>query len=200
MPVFRVQGKQHSAENLPSGSKAKEEKTRLLVACDVYRPAAIEQLKIIGTQVEVPVYTEDGNMNPVVIARNAVKEAKKQGHDVVIIDTAGRLAIDEEMMKEISSVKDAVNPHEILFIVDSMTGQDAVNTAREFNERLDFDGVVLTKLDGDTRGGAALSIKSVVNKPIKFVSSGEKMDAIDIFYPERMADQDSGYGRYSLSC
>ena len=143
---------------------------------------------------EVPVYTEDGNMDPVVIARNALKEAKMRGHDLIIIDTAGRLAIDEEMMKEISSVKSAVNPHEILFVVDSMTGQDAVNTAREFNERLDFDGVVLTKLDGDTRGGAALSIKSVVNKPIKFVSSGEKMDAIDIFYPERMADRILGMG------
>jgi signal recognition particle subunit SRP54 len=133
-------------------------------------------------------------MNPVIIARNAIKEAKKNGHDLIIIDTAGRLAIDEEMMKEIESVKDAVNPHEILFVVDSMTGQDAVNTAREFNERLNFDGVVLTKLDGDTRGGAALSIKSVVNKPIKFVSSGEKMDAIDIFYPERMADRILGMG------
>jgi signal recognition particle subunit SRP54 len=166
----------------------------LLVACDVYRPAAIEQLKIIGSQIEVPVYTEDGNLSPVVIARNAVKEAKKTGYDIIIIDTAGRLAIDEEMMKEIASVKDAVNPHEILFVVDSMTGQDAVNTAREFNDRLDFDGVVLTKLDGDTRGGAALSIKSVVNKPIKFVSSGEKMEAIDVFYPERMADRILGMG------
>jgi len=166
----------------------------LLVACDVYRPAAIEQLKIIGSQIEVQVYTEDGNMNPIVIARNAVKEAKKIGYDLVIIDTAGRLAIDEEMMKEISSVKDAVNPQEILFVVDSMTGQDAVNTAKEFNERLDFNGVVLTKLDGDTRGGAALSILSVVNKPIKFVSSGEKMDAIDIFYPDRMADRILGMG------
>ena len=174
--------------------KSKRGKNPLLVACDVYRPAAIEQLKIIGSQIEVPVYTEDGNMNPIVIARNAVKEAKKTGYDLVIIDTAGRLAIDEEMMKEISSVKDAVNPHEILFVVDSMTGQDAVNTAKEFNERLDFNGVVLTKLDGDTRGGAALSIKSVVNKPIKFVSSGEKMDAIDIFYPDRMADRILGMG------
>ena len=164
------------------------------MAGDVYRPAAIEQLKIIGSQAEVPVYTEDGNMNPVQIAKNAVREAKKNGNDVVIIDTAGRLAVDEEMMNEIASIKDAVSPHEILFVVDSMTGQDAVNTAREFNERLNFDGVVLTKLDGDTRGGAALSIRAVVNKPIKFVSSGEKLDAIDMFYPVRMADRILGMG------
>src|SRR5690606_7654076 len=143
---------------------------------------------------EVPVYTEDNNRNPVQIAKNSVKDAKLKGYDVVIIDTAGRLAVDEEMMKEISSVREAVNPHEILFVVDSMTGQDAVNTAKEFNERLDFDGVILTKLDGDTRGGAALSIRSVVNKPIKFVSSGEKLDAIDIFYPSRMADRILGMG------
>jgi signal recognition particle subunit SRP54 len=174
--------------------KTKRGKNPLLVAGDVYRPAAIEQLKVIGSQVEVPVYTEDGNLNPVNIVRNAVKEAKLKGYDLVIIDTAGRLAIDEDMMNEIASVKEAVHPHEILFVVDSMTGQDAVNTAREFNERLDFDGVVLTKLDGDTRGGAALSIKSVVDKPIKFVSSGEKMDAIDIFYPGRMADRILGMG------
>jgi len=197
--IILIAGLQGSGKTTFSGKLAKWVKTKrgknpLLVACDVYRPAAIEQLKIIGEQVEVPVYTEDGNMNPVVIAKNALKEAKRTGHDLVIIDTAGRLAIDETMMNEISSVKDAVNPHEILFVVDSMTGQDAVNTAREFNERLDFDGVVLTKLDGDTRGGAALSIKSVVNKPIKFVSSGEKMDAIDIFYPERMADRILGMG------
>jgi len=197
--IILIAGLQGSGKTTFSGKLAKWVKTKrsknpMLVACDVYRPAAIEQLKIIGEQVDVPVYTEDGNLEPVVIARNAVKEAKKRGHDLVIIDTAGRLAIDEEMMKEISSIKDAVNPHEILFVVDSMTGQDAVNTAREFNERLDFDGVVLTKLDGDTRGGAALSIKSVVNKPIKFVSSGEKMDAIDIFYPERMADRILGMG------
>ena len=197
--IILIAGLQGSGKTTFSGKLAKWVKTKrgknpLLVACDVYRPAAIEQLKIIGEQVEVPVYTEDGNMNPVVIAKNAIKEAKRTGHDLVIIDTAGRLAIDETMMNEISSVKDAVNPHEILFVVDSMTGQDAVNTAREFNERLDFDGVVLTKLDGDTRGGAALSIKSVVNKPIKFVSSGEKMDAIDIFYPERMADRILGMG------
>ena len=197
--IILIAGLQGSGKTTFSGKLAKWVKTKrgknpLLVACDVYRPAAIEQLKIIGEQVEVPVYTEDGNMNPVVIAKNAIEEAKRTGHDLVIIDTAGRLAIDETMMNEISSVKDAVNPHEILFVVDSMTGQDAVNTAREFNERLDFDGVVLTKLDGDTRGGAALSIKSVVNKPIKFVSSGEKMDAIDIFYPERMADRILGMG------
>jgi signal recognition particle subunit SRP54 len=197
--IILIAGLQGSGKTTFSGKlakyvKSKRGKNPLLVACDVYRPAAIEQLKIIGTQVEVPVYTEDGNMSPVAIARNAVKEAKKNGHDLVIIDTAGRLAIDEEMMKEIAAIKDAVNPHEILFVVDSMTGQDAVNTAREFNERLDFDGVVLTKLDGDTRGGAALSIKSVVSKPIKFVSSGEKMDAIDIFYPERMADRILGMG------
>jgi signal recognition particle subunit SRP54 len=197
--IILIAGLQGSGKTTFSGKLAKWVKTKrgknpLLVACDVYRPAAIDQLKIIGGQIEVPVYTEDGNMNPVAIARNAVREAKKSGHDLIIIDTAGRLAIDEEMMKEISSVKDAVNPHEILFVVDSMTGQDAVNTAREFNDRLDFDGVVLTKLDGDTRGGAALSIKSVVNKPIKFVSSGEKMEAIDIFYPERMADRILGMG------
>jgi signal recognition particle subunit SRP54 len=172
----------------------KRGKNPLLVAGDVYRPAAIEQLKVIASQIEVPVYTEEGNMNPVQIARNAVREAKMKGNDVVIIDTAGRLAIDEQMMNEIAAVKDAVSPHEILFVVDSMTGQDAVNTAKEFNDRLDFDGVVLTKLDGDTRGGAALSIKSVVNKPIKFVSSGEKMDAIDVFYPSRMADRILGMG------
>jgi len=197
--IILIAGLQGSGKTTFSGKlakwvKSKRGKNPLLVACDVYRPAAIEQLKIIGSQIEVPVYTEDGNINPIAIARNAVKEAKKSGYDLVIIDTAGRLAIDEEMMKEISSVKDAVNPNEILFVVDSMTGQDAVNTAREFNERLDFDGVVLTKLDGDTRGGAALSIKSVVNKPIKFVSSGEKMEAIDIFYPERMADRILGMG------
>lgn len=197
--VILIAGLQGSGKTTFSGKLAKWVKTKrsknpLLVACDVYRPAAIEQLKIIGTQVDVPVYTEPGNMDPVQIARNAVREAKKNGHDLIIIDTAGRLAIDEQMMNEISAVKNAINPHEILFVVDSMTGQDAVNTAKEFNERLDFDGVVLTKLDGDTRGGAALSIKSVVNKPIKFVSSGEKMDAIDIFYPARMADRILGMG------
>ncbi len=150
--------------------KSKKGKNPILVAGDIYRPAAIEQLKVIGSQIEVPVYTEEGNRNPVQIVKNSVKEAKLKNYDVVIIDTAGRLAVDEEMMNEIAAIKDAVNPHEILFVVDSMTGQDAVNTAKEFNDRLNFDGVVLTKLDGDTRGGAALSIKSVVNKPIKFVS------------------------------
>jgi len=197
--VILIAGLQGSGKTTFSGKLARWVKTKrgknpLLVAGDVYRPAAIEQLKIVGTQAEVPVYTEEGNLNPVQIARNAVKEAKMNGNDVVIIDTAGRLAVDEEMMKEISAIKDAVSPHEILFVVDSMTGQDAVNTAKEFNDRLDFDGVVLTKLDGDTRGGAALSIKSVVNKPVKFVSNGEKLDAIDIFYPDRMADRILGMG------
>jgi len=187
-------GKTTFSGKLGSWVRTKRGKNPLLVAGDVYRPAAIDQLKIIGSQIQVPVYTEEGNTDPVAISRNAVREAKKLGHDVVIIDTAGRLAVDETMMKEIASIKDAVNPHEILFVVDAMTGQDAVNTAREFNERLNFDGVVLTKLDGDTRGGAALSIKSVVDKPVKFVSSGEKMDAIDIFYPERMADRILGMG------
>ncbi len=161
----------------------------MLVAGDVYRPAAVEQLKILGQQIEVPVYFEEGSKNPVQIAENAIKQAKQNGNDLVIIDTAGRLAIDEEMMKEITAIKNAVKPDEILFVVDSMTGQDAVNTAKEFNDRLDFNGVVLTKLDGDTRGGAALSIRSVVDKPIKFVGTGEKMDALDVFHPERMADR-----------
>ena len=197
--VILIAGLQGSGKTTFSGKLANWVKTKrgkhpILVACDIYRPAAIEQLKIIGQQVEVPVYVEEGNSNPIVIAKNAVKEAKKNGNDVVIIDTAGRLAVDEEMMKEIASIKDAINPHEILFVVDSMTGQDAVNTAKEFNDKLNFDGVVLTKLDGDTRGGAALSIRSVVSKPIKFISTGEKMDAIDIFYPVRMADRILGMG------
>ena len=197
--VILIAGLQGSGKTTFSGKLAKWVQTKrgknpIRVAGDVYRPAAIEQLKVLGTQTGIPVYTEENNRNPVQIARNAVKEAKLTGRDVVIIDTAGRLAIDEEMMNEIASIKNAVNPHEILFVVDSMTGQDAVNTAKEFNNRLDFDGVVLTKLDGDTRGGAALSIKSVVNKPIKFVSTGEKMDAIDIFYPSRMADRILGMG------
>lgn len=197
--VILIAGLQGSGKTTFSGKLARWVKTRksknpLLVAGDVYRPAAIEQLKILGSEIEVPVYAEDGNMNPIQIIKNSVKEAKKNGNDVVIIDTAGRLAIDETMMNEISAIKEAVNPHEILFVVDSMTGQDAVNTAKEFNDRLNFDGVVLTKLDGDTRGGAALSIRSVVSKPIKFVSSGEKMDAIDIFYPARMADRILGMG------
>lgn len=187
-------GKTTFSAKLARFLKSKRGKHPLLVAGDVYRPAAIEQLKVLGSQIEVPVYTEEDSRNPVEIAKNAVREAKKSGNDLVIIDTAGRLAVDEEMMNEIAAVKNAVNPHETLFVVDSMTGQDAVNTAFEFNERIDYDGVVLTKLDGDTRGGAALSIRSVVNKPVKFVSTGEKMDAIDIFYPERMADRILGMG------
>jgi signal recognition particle subunit SRP54 len=174
--------------------KRKKGRHPLLVAGDVYRPAAIEQLKVLGGQIEVPVYSEESNMNPVQIAQNAVKEAKNKGYDVVIIDTAGRLAVDEQMMNEIAAIKKAVNPQEILFVVDSMTGQDAVNTAKEFNDRLDFDGVVLTKLDGDTRGGAAISIRSIVEKPIKFVGTGEKVDAIDVFHPDRMADRILGMG------
>ena len=197
--VILIAGLQGSGKTTFSGKlayhlKNKKGKQPLLVAGDVYRPAAIEQLKVVGEQIQVPVYTEEGNMNPVKIAKAAVKEAKQKGYNTVIVDTAGRLAIDEEMMKEIAAVKDAVTPHEILFVVDSMTGQDAVNTAKEFNERLDFDGVVLTKLDGDTRGGAALSIRSVVDKPIKFVGTGEKMDALDAFYPKRMADRILGMG------
>ncbi|TFH28093.1 MAG: signal recognition particle protein [Bacteroidia bacterium] len=197
--VILIAGLQGSGKTTFSGKlanqlKNKQGKQPLLVACDVYRPAAIEQLKVVGEQVGVPVYTEEGNMNPVKIAKAAIKEAKLKGYNAVIVDTAGRLAIDEEMMKEIAAIKDAVTPHEILFVVDSMTGQDAVNTAKEFNERLDYDGVVLTKLDGDTRGGAALSIRSVVNKPIKYVGTGEKMDALDAFYPKRMADRILGMG------
>lgn len=187
-------GKTTFAGKLANMLKSKKGKHPLLVACDIYRPAAIEQLKVLGGQINVPVYTEDNNRNPVKIALEAIRHAKMQGYDVVIIDTAGRLAIDQEMMNEISAVKDAVKPHEILFVVDSMTGQDAVNTAKEFNDRLDFDGVVLTKLDGDTRGGAALSIRSVVDKPIKFVGTGEKLDALDNFHPERMADRILGMG------
>ena len=174
--------------------KSKRGKRPLLVAGDVYRPAAIEQLKTLGEQVEVPVYTEEGSKDPVKIAKNAIRHARKEGYSAVIIDTAGRLAVDEEMMKEITAIRDAVKPHEILFVVDAMTGQDAVNTAKTFNDRLDFDGVVLTKLDGDARGGAALTIRSVVNKPIKFVSTGEKTDALDVFHPDRMADRILGMG------
>ena len=197
--VILIAGLQGSGKTTFSGKLAKMLKSKkgrhpLLVACDVYRPAAIEQLKVLGQQINVPVFTEDGSKNPVKIALEAIRQAKLQGNDVVIIDTAGRLAIDQEMMNEISAVKDAVKPHEILFVVDSMTGQDAVNTAKEFNDRLDFDGVVLTKLDGDTRGGAALSIRSVVDKPIKFVGTGEKLDALDNFHPERMADRILGMG------
>jgi signal recognition particle subunit SRP54 len=197
--VILIAGLQGSGKTTFSGKlarllKSKKGRHPLLVAGDVYRPAAIEQLRILGEQVEVPVYTEEDNKNPVKIAKNAIRHAKEQGLDVVIIDTAGRLAIDEEMMNEISTIKAEVNPSEILFVVDSMTGQDAVNTAKAFNDRLDFDGVVLTKLDGDTKGGAALSIRSVVDKPIKFMSQGEKMDALDVFHPSRMADRILGMG------
>jgi len=174
--------------------KTKKGKNPLLVAGDVYRPAAIEQLKVLGQQVGVEVYTEDGSKEPVKIAKNAINFAKDKGWNVVIIDTAGRLAIDEEMMNEIAAIKKAVNPQETLFVVDSMTGQDAVNTAKTFNDRLDYDGVVLTKLDGDTRGGAALTVRAVVSKPIKFVGIGEKMDALDVFHPNRMADRILGMG------
>ena len=174
--------------------KNKRGKNPLLVAGDIYRPAAIQQLKILGEQIGVSVYAEEENKNPVKIAQNTIQYAKQHGKDLIIIDTAGRLAIDEAMMTEITAIKNAVNPQEILFVVDSMTGQDAVNTAKEFNNRLNFDGVVLTKLDGDTRGGAALSIRSVVDKPIKFVGTGEKLDAVDVFHPERMADRILGMG------
>ena len=187
-------GKTTFAGKLANHLKTKKGKNPILVAGDVYRPAAIEQLKILGEQINVPVYTEDDVKNPVKIAKHAIKLAKDKSHDVIIVDTAGRLAVDEEMMNEISNIKSAIDPHEILFVVDSMTGQDAVNTAKEFNDRLDFDGVVLTKLDGDTRGGAALSIRSVVNKPIKFVGTGEKLDALDVFHPNRMADRILGMG------
>lgn len=187
-------GKTTFSGKLASFIKSKKGRQVLLVAGDVYRPAAIDQLKILGEQIGVPVYTEDGNTNPVEIAENAIKYARNNNFNVVIVDTAGRLAIDEAMMQEITAIKAAVKPSETLFVVDSMTGQDAVNTAREFNERLDFDGVVLTKLDGDTRGGAAISIRSVVNKPLKFISSGEKMDALQVFHPERMADRILGMG------
>ena len=194
MAGLQGSGKTTFSGKLASMLKSKKGKNPLLVACDVYRPAAIEQLRVLGEQIGVPVYSEIENKNPVEIALNAVKQAKAKGHDLVIVDTAGRLAIDEQMMNEIADIKKALNPDEILFVVDSMTGQDAVNTAKEFNERLDFNGVVLTKLDGDTRGGAALSIRSVVDKPIKFVGTGEKMDALDIFHPERMADRILGMG------
>ena len=187
-------GKTTFAAKLALYLKTKKGKQPMLVAGDVYRPAAINQLKVLGEQIQVDVYTEEENKNPVQIAKNAVKHAKNNAKNVVIVDTAGRLAVDEEMMNEISSIKDAINPHEILFVVDSMTGQDAVNTAKAFNDRLDFDGVVLTKLDGDTRGGAALTIKAIVDKPIKFVGIGEKMDALDLFHPSRMADRILGMG------
>lgn len=197
--VILMSGLQGSGKTTFSGKlanllKSKQHKNPLLVACDIYRPAAIDQLKVVGEQVGVPVYSEPDNKNVIEIAGNAIKEAKAKGNDVVIIDTAGRLAVDEEMMNEIANLKSAVHPDETLFVVDSMTGQDAVNTAKEFNDRLDFDGVVLTKLDGDTRGGAALSIRTVVTKPIKFVGTGEKMEALDVFHPARMADRILGMG------
>lgn len=197
--VILMSGLQGSGKTTFSGKlarKLKSEKGKrpLLVACDVYRPAAIEQLKVLASQIEVPVYTEEGNKNPVEIAKNAIDYAKQNHLDLVIVDTAGRLAVDEQMMDEIEAIKKAIKPQETLFVVDSMTGQDAVNTAKEFNDRLDFDGVVLTKLDGDTRGGAALSIRTVVTKPIKFVGTGEKLDALDLFHPSRMADRILGMG------
>ncbi len=197
--VILIAGLQGSGKTTFSGKlasmlRSKRGRGVLLVACDVYRPAAIEQLKVLGGQVNVEVYTEEGNKNPVQIAENAIQYARSKNLNTVIIDTAGRLAVDEGMMQEIESIKRAVKPSETLFVVDAMTGQDAVNTAREFNERLDFDGVVLTKLDGDTRGGAAISIRSVVDKPLKFISSGEKMDALQVFHPERMADRILGMG------
>ena len=193
-----IAGLQGSGKTTFSGKLANYLKTKkkspLLVAADIYRPAAIDQLKILGEQINVDVYSEPETKDAVAIAQNAIKEAKSKNKNVVIIDTAGRLAIDEAMMTEVANIKAAVNPTEILFVVDSMTGQDAVNTAKAFNDRLDFTGVVLTKLDGDTRGGAALSIKYTVNKPIKFVSSGEKLDTLDVFYPERMAQRILGMG------
>lgn len=197
--VILMSGLQGSGKTTFSGKlanflKTKKDKKPLLVACDIYRPAAINQLHVVGEQIGVEVYSEPENKNAVSIASNAVAHAKQNGFNVVIVDTAGRLAIDEEMMNEIANVHTAITPHETLFVVDSMTGQDAVNTAKAFNDRLDFDGVVLTKLDGDTRGGAAISIKSIVNKPIKFIGTGEKMDAIDVFHPDRMADRILGMG------
>lgn len=197
--IILIAGLQGSGKTTFTGKLANYLKTKkgrsvMLAACDVYRPAAIEQLKILAQQVDVPVYSEDNNKNPVKIAEAAIKEAKSRGFNTLIIDTAGRLAVDQEMMNEIASIRNSVKPHEILFVVDSMTGQDAVNTAKEFNDVLNFDGVVLTKLDGDTRGGAALSIRAVVDKPIKFISSGEKMEALDVFHPSRMADRILGMG------
>ena len=197
--IILMSGLQGSGKTTFSGKlanllKQKQHKNPLLVACDVYRPAAIEQLKVVGAQIGVPVYTEEGNKDVCASAANAVKEAKAKSYDVVIVDTAGRLAVDEQMMDEIARLKESLNPDETLFVVDSMTGQDAVNTAKEFNDRLNFDGVVLTKLDGDTRGGAALSIRTVVTKPIKFVGTGEKMEALDVFHPSRMADRILGMG------
>jgi signal recognition particle protein len=197
--IILMSGLQGSGKTTFSGKlanllKSKRNKKPLLVACDVYRPAAIEQLKVVGEQIQVPVYAEPENKDVVAIAQHAIQEAKTKGNDVVIVDTAGRLAVDEEMMNEIASLKESLHPSETLFVVDAMTGQDAVNTAKEFNDRLDFDGVILTKLDGDTRGGAALSIRTIVTKPIKFVGTGEKMEALDVFHPNRMADRILGMG------
>jgi len=196
--IILIAGLQGSGKTTFSGKLAKYLKSKgkspLLIACDVYRPAAIDQLKILGTQIDVPVYVDHDNKNPIHIAQQGVALAKQNNHNVIIIDTAGRLAVDQAMMDEIDYVKQAINPHEILFVVDAMTGQDAVNTAKAFNQRLDFTGVVLTKLDGDTRGGAALSIKSEVNKPIKFIGTGEKLDALDVFHPDRMASRILGMG------
>ena len=197
--IILMSGLQGSGKTTFSGKlanmlKNKRGKKPLLVACDVYRPAATEQLRVLGEQIEVPAYTDETTKDPVKIALDAIKQARSFGNDVVIVDTAGRLAIDEQMMAEIAAIKKAIDPNETLFVVDAMTGQDAVNTAKEFNERLNFDGVILTKLDGDTRGGAALSIRTVVNKPIKFVGTGEKMEAVDAFHPERMADRILGMG------
>ena len=197
--IILMSGLQGSGKTTFSGKfanllKNKKGKKPLLVACDVYRPAAIEQLKVLGEQIQVPVYSDETTKDPVRIALDAIKQAKAKGYDVVIVDTAGRLAINEQMMNEIAAIKEAIHPNETLFVVDAMTGQDAVNTAREFNERLDFNGVILTKLDGDTRGGAALSIRTVVNKPIKYVGTGEKLEALDAFHPERMADRILGMG------
>ena len=194
MSGLQGSGKTTFSSKLANYLKKKKNRNPLLVACDVYRPAAIDQLKVLGESIGVPVYSEPESKNPVEIAQNAIKEAKAKNYNLVIIDTAGRLAVDEAMMQEIAAIKEAINPEEILFVVDSMTGQDAVNTAKEFNDRLDFTGVVLTKLDGDTRGGAALSIRTVVNKPIKFIGTGEKLEAIDQFHPSRMADRILGMG------
>ena len=194
MSGLQGSGKTTFSSKLANYLKKKKNRNPLLVACDVYRPAAIDQLKVLGEQIGIPVYSEPESKDPVQIALNAIKEAKAKSYNLVIIDTAGRLAVDEEMMNEIAAIKEAVNPTETLFVVDSMTGQDAVNTAKEFNDRLDFTGVILTKLDGDTRGGAALSIRTVVTKPIKFIGTGEKMEAIDQFHPNRMADRILGMG------
>ena len=194
MSGLQGSGKTTFTGKLANLLKTRQHKKPLLVACDVYRPAAIQQLHVVGESVGVDVYSEPGNKNVVEIAQNAIRKARQESYNVVIVDTAGRLAIDEEMMNEIATLKASINPDETLFVVDAMTGQDAVNTAKEFNDRLDFDGVVLTKLDGDTRGGAALSIKAVTGKPIKFVGTGEKMEALDVFYPDRAADRILGMG------